>query len=41
MEIKGRNLIEGVPKTIAIDDSEIREALGECIAVIMNGFAWH
>ena len=36
MEIKGRNLIEGVPKTITIDDSEIREALGECIAVIMN-----
>ena len=28
MEIKGRNLIEGVPKTITIDDSEIREALG-------------
>jgi rod shape-determining protein MreB len=36
MEIKGRNLIEGVPKTITIDDSEIRESLGECIAVIMN-----
>jgi rod shape-determining protein MreB len=36
MEIKGRNLIEGVPKTISIDDSEIREALGECIAVILN-----
>ena len=36
MEIKGRNLIEGVPKTITIDDSEVREALGECIAVIMN-----
>ena len=36
MEIKGRNLIEGVPKSITIDDSEIREALGECIAVIMN-----
>jgi len=36
LEIKGRNLIEGVPKTITIDDSEIREALGECIAVIMN-----
>jgi rod shape-determining protein MreB len=36
MEIKGRNLIEGVPKTITIEDSEIREALGECIAVIMN-----
>jgi rod shape-determining protein MreB len=36
MEIKGRNLIEGVPKTITIDDSEIRESLGESIAVIMN-----
>jgi rod shape-determining protein MreB len=29
MEIKGRNLIEGVPKTLTIDDSEIREALGD------------
>ncbi len=36
MEIKGRNLIEGVPKTITIDDTEIREALGECVATIIN-----
>src|SRR5687767_3013658 len=36
MEIKGRNLIEGVPRTVTIDDSEIREALAECIATIMN-----
>jgi rod shape-determining protein MreB len=36
MEIKGRNLIEGVPRTISIDDSEIREALGECVATIVN-----
>ncbi len=36
MEIKGRNLIEGVPKTLTIDDSEIREALSECVATIMN-----
>jgi rod shape-determining protein MreB len=36
MEIKGRNLIEGVPKTITIDDSEIREALSECVATIIN-----
>jgi rod shape-determining protein MreB len=36
MEIKGRNLIEGVPKTITIDDSEIRESLSECAATIMN-----
>jgi rod shape-determining protein MreB and related proteins len=35
-EIKGRNLIEGVPKTVTIDDSEIREALSECVATIMN-----
>ena len=27
MEVKGRNLIEGVPKTITVEDSEIREAL--------------
>src|SRR5438128_8055322 len=32
MEIKGRNLIEGVPKTITIDDSEIRESLAETAA---------
>ena len=25
-----------MPKTLAIDDSEIREALGECVATIMN-----
>jgi rod shape-determining protein MreB len=36
MEIKGRNLIQGVPKTITIDDSEIRESLSECVATILN-----
>lgn len=36
MEIKGRNLIEGVPKTVTINDTEIREALSECIDTIMN-----
>jgi rod shape-determining protein MreB len=36
MEIKGRNLIEGVPKTITVDDSEIREAIAECVAAIVN-----
>src|SRR6195952_1101238 len=36
MEIKGRNLIEGVPQTITIDDSEIRESLSECVSTIMN-----
>src|ERR1700730_12010983 len=36
MDIKGRNLIEGVPKTITVNDTEIREALSECVATIMN-----
>src|SRR5690349_5962964 len=36
MEIKGRNLIEGVPKTITVEDSEIRDALAECVGTIMN-----
>jgi rod shape-determining protein MreB len=36
MEIKGRNLIEGVPRTITVEDTEIREALSECVDTIVN-----
>ncbi len=36
MEIKGRHLLEGIPKTLTIDDSEIRDALSECVATILN-----
>ncbi|HET6267821.1 MAG TPA: rod shape-determining protein, partial [Acidobacteriota bacterium] len=36
MEIKGRNLMEGIPKTIVITDSEIREALSDTVATIVN-----
>jgi rod shape-determining protein MreB and related proteins len=36
MEIKGRNLIEGIPKTVTISDDEIREALLDSIATIVN-----
>jgi rod shape-determining protein MreB len=36
MEIKGRDLMEGVPKSITISDAEIREALDECINVLVN-----
>ena len=36
MEIKGRSLVEGVPKAITVDDSEIREALSECINNIVS-----
>ncbi|HXE30893.1 MAG TPA: rod shape-determining protein [Terriglobales bacterium] len=35
-EIKGRNLIEGVPKTLVIGDAEIREALSESVGTIIN-----
>jgi len=35
-EIKGRNLIEGVPRTVTLDDSEIREAISECVSTILN-----
>ena len=36
MEIKGRHLLEGIPRTITIDDSEIRDALSEGVAIILN-----
>jgi rod shape-determining protein MreB and related proteins len=36
MEIKGRDLIEGIPKTLTITDAEIREALAEPISIILN-----
>ena len=36
MEIKGRNLIEGIPKTLVITDDEIREALSESVGTIVN-----
>lgn len=34
--IKGRDLISGIPKTLVMDDSEIREALSEPISAIVN-----
>jgi rod shape-determining protein MreB len=36
MEIKGRDLIEGIPKTLTITDTEIREALAEPISLIVD-----
>src|SRR5215813_3428069 len=36
MEVKGRSLIEGIPKTITVDDSEIREALNEYVAALVS-----
>ena len=36
MEVKGRNLIEGIPKTINITDEEVRESLSDAISTIVN-----
>ncbi len=36
MEIKGRDLISGIPKTIVVDASEIRDALSEPVGIIVN-----
>src|SRR5690242_21158302 len=34
--VRGRNLIEGIPKTITMTDEEIREALSDAISTIIN-----
>src|SRR5437899_8912431 len=36
MMVKGRDLISGIPRTLVIDDSEIREALYEPLSTIVN-----
>ncbi|MDQ6990512.1 MAG: rod shape-determining protein [Mariprofundaceae bacterium] len=37
MEVKGRDLINGVPKTLLLDDSEILEALTDSVNAIVEG----
>ncbi len=36
MEVKGRDLVEGVPKNLNITDEEIREALTEIVSTIVD-----
>jgi rod shape-determining protein MreB len=36
MAVKGRDLVSGIPRTILIDDSEIREALQDCLTTIVR-----
>ncbi len=36
MEIKGRDLIQGIPKVMTITDGEVREALSDTIDTIVN-----
>ena len=36
MDVKGRDLIEGIPKTVTLTDEEVREALSDAILAIVN-----
>ncbi len=36
MEVKGRNLVDGLPKSITITSEEIREALSDCVNQILD-----
>jgi rod shape-determining protein MreB len=36
MEVKGRDLVDGIPKTITINDSDIREALHDPVYAIVD-----
>ena len=36
MMVKGRDLVSGIPRTIALEDGEVREALQECLATIVS-----
>ena len=36
MMVKGRDLVSGIPRTIALEDGEVREALQECVTAIVS-----
>jgi len=36
-EVRGRDLIQGIPKSITLTDEEVREALSDCVAAIVDG----
>jgi rod shape-determining protein MreB len=36
MEIKGRDLVEGVPKTLNLTDAEVREAISETVGILVE-----
>lgn len=36
MEVKGRNLVDGLPKNVTITSEEIREALSDCVNQILD-----
>jgi rod shape-determining protein MreB and related proteins len=34
--VKGRDLVEGIPKTLVLTDAEVREALAETVGIILD-----
>ncbi|HRY43669.1 MAG TPA: rod shape-determining protein [Thermoanaerobaculia bacterium] len=36
MEIKGRDLVEGIPKTLTLTDAEVRESLAETVGILVD-----
>jgi rod shape-determining protein MreB len=36
MSVKGRDMVYGLPKTVTLQDDEIREALADCVNIIVN-----
>ncbi len=36
MEVKGRDALRGLPKTVLVDDQEIRQALAGCVSAIIQ-----
>jgi rod shape-determining protein MreB len=36
MEVKGRDLVRGLPKAISITDAEVREAMSDCVNAIVG-----
>jgi rod shape-determining protein MreB len=36
MEVRGRNLVEGIPQTITVSDEEVRQALDPSVSAIVD-----
>ena len=36
LEVKGRDLVDGIPKSVVVTDAEVREALREIVSVIVD-----
>jgi rod shape-determining protein MreB len=36
MPVRGRNIVDGLPRTVTVEDDEIREAMADCINAIVS-----